>query len=460
MVQEIRAAAQGPLSTPRLIAFSAMALPISATGLAMGVYLPQHFARNLGVDLGVVAAAFALIRLIDIPLDPMLGIAMDRTRTRVGRYRVWVMLGAPVMMVAVYMLFFAHPGATLAYLVGWLLVLYLGISMIGLSHSAWAASLAPGYQARARVFGIVTTVGIAGSLLVLSTPVLLNALGYDEDVFGVPGMGALVLALVPIALFSTVARTPEHVAAEGGDHRFQFHEYWSLITRPTMRRILAADLLLALGPGWMSAIYMFFYTQSRGYTAAQASFLLVFFLGAGLVGAPLMARLAGKVSKHRAVMVATTGYSLTIVTLLAMPKASIFFGALTSFSAGFFSAGFNVLLRAMTADVADEVRLDQGKERSGLLYALTQATNKIAGAFSIWMTFSVLQAVGFNPQRGAINSPEAIRALEIAFVSGPILFVMLGGLCMFGYSLGPARTAEIRRLLDEREIRLEREART
>src|SRR5690606_37880633 len=89
-----------PLALGIVLAFAATSLPLSAVTIAIGVYLPQYFARNLGVELGVVGAAFALIRLIDIPLDPLLGLAMDRTKTRWGRYRIWTVAGAPVLMAA------------------------------------------------------------------------------------------------------------------------------------------------------------------------------------------------------------------------------------------------------------------------------------------------------------------------------------------------------------------------
>ena len=70
-------------------------------------------------------------------------------------------------------------------------------------------------------------------------------------------------------------------------------------------------------------------------------------------------------------------------------------------------SGFNVLTRAMTADIADEIRLEKGKERSGLLYAITTMTTKVAGAFSIGLTFLVLSQVGYNAGDGAANSAHA-----------------------------------------------------
>lgn len=109
------------------------------------------------------------------------------------------------------------------------------------------------------------------------------------------------------------------------------------------------------------------------------------------------------------------------------------------------------MTRAITADVSDEVRLDQGKERAGLMYALTTFTSKVAGAASIFLTFNVLARVGYQPAEGASNSAAAIQGLELAYIIGPIVFVMIGGLCFIGYKLGPDEHAEVRRQLDERD---------
>jgi Na+/melibiose symporter-like transporter len=351
------------------------------------------------------------------------------------------------------MLFMAPAGIGIGYLIGWLLVMYLGFSILHLSHSAWASTLATSYNERARVFGVMTAVGVVGSAAVLLTPLLLNYLGKSEAE-GVQGMGWFVLALTPLAVAMVVWRTPERIAPEVHGNQFQFREYLSLVTRPEMARILLADLCLALGPGWMSALYLFFFTDSRGYTAGQASVLLLVYILAGFAGAPLMGRLATRISKHRAAIVACIGYSLILTTLMAVPQGDMILGGALMFVAGFFAAGFTVLTRAMTADVSDEVRLEQGKERAGLLFALTTLTNKIAGAFSIFLTFQVLSRTGYDARAGAVNSAEAIRAMEIAYLAGPLIFVTIGGACFIGYRLTAERHAEIRRQLEARDASL------
>ena len=447
-------AARDPrLSLQTILAFSATSLPITAVAVAVTVHLPAYFAANIGVALAVVAAAFATVRMIDVPIEPALGVLMDRTRSRFGRYRLWTVIGAPLLMGGLFMLLVARDGVGVGYLIGWLLVMYLGVSILTLSHAAWAATLAKSYNERSRIFGVMAAVGVLGAVMVLMIPIFMERLGY-HDAEGIRAMIWFIIGLTPLAVATVVWRTPETVAPEPPGQRFRARDYVELITRPSMARILAADLCLSLGPGWMSALFIFFSRDRMGFTTGQANILLAIYILSGLVGAPGMAWLATKIGKHRAVILATTIYSLTLFSLAFLPKDNVAASIPTMFLTGFLAAGFNVLTRAMTADVADEIRLEQGKERSGLLYALTTLTSKIALAVSIVLTFSVLSQVGYDPKIGDGNTQSAITGLMLTFISGPIVFVMLGGACLIGYKLTAERAADVRRQLDERDAAL------
>ncbi len=117
-------------------------MPVAAIGVVLFVYLPPYLAGHLGVSLGTIAAVWASVRLIDLFVDPTLAHFMDRTETRMGRYRAWLAGGVPIFALATYMLFFASKGIGGFYVFAWLFVLYLGISVLSLSQSAWSATLA------------------------------------------------------------------------------------------------------------------------------------------------------------------------------------------------------------------------------------------------------------------------------------------------------------------------------
>jgi GPH family glycoside/pentoside/hexuronide:cation symporter len=438
------------LARPGALLFATASMPLAAVTTAIAIYLPRHFASHVGISLAAVGSAFAIVRLLDIWVDLLLGLAMDRTTTPLGRYRAWMLGGVPILLLAVYMLFINPTALSTAGLITWLLVLYLGTSILSLGQSAWAATLVSSYHDRSRLFGLLASLGIVGSLSVFLAPVVLAALGRG-DAEAVSTMGWMVIIATPLIVGLVAGATPERIRPRLEARRFRMRDYWDLVSRPTMLRILAADFCLALGPGWLSATVLFFLIDARGYSLAQANILLALSISAGFLGAPLVSRLAVRWSKHRALMVSAVGYTVTLCAILLAPKASLLFAIPIMFMMGFFNAAFAALLRAMTADVSDELRLEQGQERAGLLYAITTLTSKAAGAFSIFLTFTVLDRVGYDATAGAANSPSALRGLELASIAGPVGFVMLGAVCCMGYRLTADRHDEIRRALDARE---------
>lgn len=436
------------MSLGAVLAFACAYLPFAALTLSVAVQLPRFFATHLGVGLAV-GGLFGLVRLIDIPLDPALGVAMDRTRSRLGRYRLWMMASAPILMVALYMLYQAQPGVSRIYIVGWLLVMYLGMSILLLSGNAWASVLATTYKERSRIFGVMAGLGVLGAIVVLLIPIVASRRGVGEAE-AVRMVGWFLFALVPVTVAVTTLFTRERPVKADSEH-FALRDYLGLLARGNVLRLVCADFCVTLGPGWMAALYLFFFEDSRGFSTTNANLLLMIYILAGLVGAPATAWLANKLSKHRALIVTTSGYSLMLVLIFVLPRGAFLPAAPAMFLAGALAAGFVVMIRSITADVGDEIRLEQGKQQIGLLYALTSATTKAAGALAITLTFTVLGLIGYNPKEGAVNGPAQIHGLELAYTIGPIVFVMLGGACFLGYKLSAARHAEIRRQLDERD---------
>src|SRR3712207_961147 len=122
------------LKRSTLAAFASPGLPIAAVGLPMIVYLPPYYAGTLGLDLAVVGFVFFLVRAIDLPLDPLLGHWMDRTRGRHGRYRPWLLAGGLTLAAGAWLVFMAQPGISAAATFAFLMLLYLGLSLTAVAQ--------------------------------------------------------------------------------------------------------------------------------------------------------------------------------------------------------------------------------------------------------------------------------------------------------------------------------------
>jgi Na+/melibiose symporter-like transporter len=348
------------------------------------------------------------------------------------------------------MLFFAPMGIGWAYLVGWLLTLYVGMSILALAAPAWASTLAPTYNERSRLYGVMAVMAIVALLVTISIPTVAGQVLKRGDADAVHGMGWFLTILTPVAVGIAVLATPEPLRAGARTlPSFALRDVAGLFRKRDLIRLYAAQICMVLGPGWTSSIFLFFAKDYMHFTQGQASLLLLFYIVAGLLGAPATAWLATKIGKHRAIMTIAVTYSLGMMTVLLPPKGVVVTSIPVNLWCGFWGAGFELTLRSMLADVADEVRLESGKDRLSLIFSLSTASAKAATAFAIVISYRMLEAVGYAPKLGHANTPDAIRGLGFTFVSGPIAFVILGAVCMIGWKLTGARHAEIRMALDQ-----------
>jgi Na+/melibiose symporter-like transporter len=434
-----------------MLIFATSAMPLGALGLAMPIFVQPYFAQDLGVGLVMLGAAFGVVRLIDIFIDMLLALGMDRTRTRIGRYRPWVILSAPILMIAVYQLFMAPKGIGMGFLVTWLLVMNLGNSMLLIGRFAWSATLVTRYNERSLFYGVMAFVAIFGNILVLSLSAALSKQSMADNIHLI---GWMILLLTPLTVGLTAAFTPEQINPDAKSLRAPIADYIDLVRRPEVLRLFFMSLCTTLGPGWMANLYIFFFTLARGFTTGQSSGLLIFYVATGALGAPLIGLMAARLSKHRTLITATVCYSLGLCTVMIVPKADFLLTVPVMMWCGFWGAGFDLMNGAMTADVGDHVRLDQGKERMGLLYAVLSLASKLANAGAVMIAYPLLALLGFIPTLGVHNTPSAINGLEICFILGPIFFVALGGAFCIGWKLDADRHAQIRSALDARDAAL------
>jgi Na+/melibiose symporter-like transporter len=432
----------------RVAAFSAPCIPLAAMLLPVSVYLPNYYSRDLGVSLSGVAWAFATVRLFDLFFDPALGLVMDRTNTRFGRFRPFVVLGAPVTLIAIYMLFMAQPGISPAYILAWLIVAFVGQSTTQLGHMSWAAQAAAEYHERSRIYGWWQAFTVTGMLLILTLPVIVAKLG-GSDIQGIQAMGWFVIVTMPIGIALALFAMPEP-PVRAAHAVVRLGQYWQMIRQINVLRLLGTDILLGTAVAIAASLLFFYFEAVRGFgRAATSQLLLVYFVGA-LCGAPIWSRLALRIGKHRALMTAAIVYAVAQTSVL-IPTSNLISVLVVMFLAGLpFSAG-SILLKAMMADVGDEVRLRTGVDQTGMLFSLLTGSIKIGSTVAVFGSFQLLGAAGFEAKAGAENGPDALMALSLTFAVIPATMGLVAAWMISGHRMDAAAHAEVRRELDARD---------
>ena len=431
-----------------LAAFSGPCLPLAGLVLPMVVYLPAYYASELGLGLAAVGAAFGAVRMIDMAFDPYIGGVMDRTRSRFGRFRLWLVIGTPILMISSFMLFMAKPGVSIGYLWFWLLVMYGGLSIATLAQTAWAGVLSPEYNQRSRIYGWWQAANIIGIVLVLALPASLPLFGMQGQGAAVAAMGWFIVILMPITVAIAVWKTPEPAILSPPD-RSGIKEYLALFRRRSVVQLLLIDLLVGIGPAVLGALFFFYFERVKGFEKSAASVLLLLYFLGGLVGSPFWAWLAIRIGKHRALAASGVLYAIMTLCAIFIPAGSVPAAGALMFLIGVPYAAGLFLLRAMMADVSDEERLVGGIDRMGLLFALLAGTVKVASAISVAVTFAILDAAGFDAADPTVSNGEGV--LQVIFTIVPAALSLIASWMLMRFPLTAARHAEIRRALDDRD---------
>ena len=422
------------LTTWQLSAYSGIAMPMAAMGMPVAVYLPRFYSEGLGLSLATVGAIFTLARIWDLVTDPVMGLVIDRFESRWGRRKHWVALSIPVLMLAVWMVFMPNPDSvTPYYLAFWLLVLYVGYTMLTISHLSWGAELASSYDARSRLFGWREIYVIAGMTIVLAIPAFLEFTGNSAEDIKVASMGWFCLIGFPILVLPVLYSIPDTTAKSQSN--IEWRQALAVIFRNrSMVRLLIADLSRGLGMSVSGALYIFI---AATYFALpkHASIALLFYFLSSFLAMPLWMKAAYKFGKDNALK-AALGY-VVVINLALIPFAepgNVAVLWIFTISFGMAFGAPPMLLRSMMADLTDEDELRNGQKRPGLFFALLTTTDKVGAALGVGLSFTILEmAFGFEP--GGNNSTTALNGLLMTYTVGFAIPTFIAYAALIGYPL-------------------------
>lgn len=452
--------AGGRRSTLTLAAFAAPCLPLAAFGLPLTISLPHYYSETLGLEVAAVGLAFLMVRLVDIGFDPIFGTILDRTRWSFGRFKGWMAISAPILMLAIYMLFMARPGVGAGYLWFWLIVVYFGYSIAVLSHTSWAAKLTTDYHERSRIYAFWQTGNVVGMIMILAMPLVLSLVikGITQpDILH--GQGWFIVILLPLMVAVTLWRVPEprpieSTARDSAGAIVANHatlaDYFRLMKRPTVVRILAADLLTGLAPGIAGTLFFFYFIRVKQFSFLESSALLLIYFVAAIFGAMIWTRLAKRMGKSKALIAACVTYAIVQFAVVTLPAGNFWLATPFLIAAGIpYSAGA-LLLRSMMADYGDEERLASGVDRTGLLFAILTGTVKVGSALAV-TSLILLGTLGFDAAHADKSTELSMTGLQALYAFAPGIVGLLAAAAMIGYPLTEAKHAEILRQLGERD---------
>jgi len=214
-------------------------------------------------------------------------------------------------------------------------------------------------------------------------------------------------------------------------------------------------MLMSLGTGWGSAIFMLFATyvvEAEGQTQA----ILLGYFGANVISLPFWVMVAERIGKKPTWIIG--GVLFVIVTpsflLLGPGDLSGFFICLALY--GVAGGNFGALSMSMKADVIEIASRKTSENIAGSYIAIWSLGSKMVGALALGISLPLLEIMGFDPKGG--NSPEEIQALAWLYVIPPWIFYATAVCFIWRYPISAARLEKIRAAFIHRDKRREQAA--
>ncbi|MEJ6684897.1 MAG: MFS transporter [SAR86 cluster bacterium] len=448
------------LSNKTLFAFAFLNLPLSLGGLPLGLYLTPYYASEFGISLSMIGVIIMLTRITDVITDPLIGTLSDRTPAKYGRRGLWILIGMPIMSVAVIAVFDPFFTPTPLYLFTAVALLYFGWTLIGIPLTAWIAEISSDYNERSRITGARTWGGIVGSLVAIAAPLILAGLagaGFSSLTPETPGSLQPMLRVLAwssvIFLFISVpylllnVPQPRFKQTERVDLKKGFR---LILQNQAFRRLLIANVLGAIGWNSINTLFIFFVTLYLLADASQWPIIIVSYLMGQFVGTPLIMTIASRFNKHRLLAVSSLISSAIFSLVLLFQPGDYVWYIVLNFFTGILAPANAILAPSMAADVIDQDTLESGEQRGALFMALWGMADKFAIAAAAGITLPLVQYLGFDPL--IQNDPDSLKVLQYSFCFVPICFFILSVGFLWNYPLTRERHGELREALTRKNL--------
>lgn len=425
-----------------------------------GLFLLYYYTDVFGISPAAAGTMLLVTKIIDAISDPAMGLIADRTESRWGKYRPYLLWMAIPYALLGYLLFLgpdlSATGKLIFAYVSYSLVM-LAYTAINVPYSALLAVISPRAEERTKATQYRFIFASLGTLAVgaFATP-LVKWLGGQDELLGFRLTIVLFAVLSVLLYWITFVTTRERVNPK--PHTSSVREDFSaLLSNPSWRVLVLAGILVVVGliTRFASIIYYSKYylndDGSRVFLIFDATALLTSCgLIGQLVGALITPALAARFEKHHLVMFMNLVHALLLGLCFYIPPEQYALIVVVH-SIGIMTFGVIItLLFSMYTDCAEFSEWRTGKQTAGLIVSASMFSLKFGSAVGGAIPGFILAGFGFVANE--IQTDSAITGIRLMFNLLPALFFLTAGGIMMWYRIDRATLKQVEEELAERRL--------
>jgi GPH family glycoside/pentoside/hexuronide:cation symporter len=424
------------------LAFGAPSFAGAGIAIPIVIHLTIFYSDVVLVPLGFIALVKAIARAFDAITDPLMGWLTDHTRSRWGRRRPWMMIGAPLAALAFLMLFSPPASLSPSSAIWWLAVsytlYYLFHTIYEIPHGGLGPELTLDYRERNVLFAWRVPFVVGGTLVAaILPPILIDMSGGQRAGYTIfAAIFGILLALLYVNLVVNVRERPDFGNREAnplvpGVRRVMRNRAFRILLG-----VYVASSVTGAIPGLMMPYFTKYVLRPENPDLWLGIFLGIYF-GTGFICLPIWMLLARRFGKKFAWLCSfvpgITG-SIAIFFLLGegdlMLTAAILVWTGSAFSAGMF------LGPSMQADVIDYDELYTGKRREAQYNGLWSVMTKFTVIPSMAVPLAILAAYGYQPN--VEQTPVVQNLIRGIFGLAPALMSSIAFVLALGFPISRA----------------------
>lgn len=414
------------------------------------LFLAFFYTDIFGIPAAVVGTMFLVVRLVDAVTDPLMGLITDKTRSRHGQFRpylIWMALPFAFCSVLAFTTPDVSVNSKILYAYVTYCLLMLAYTAINIPYSALGGVITDDPLERVSVQSYRFVFGMLGGLLVTTTTLpMVKWLGNGNSVIGYQlTIGAL--SILGILLFTLCfLGTKERLKAQQTRHMGLIEGLKLLWKNPQWRRLSLAAALVLTGIALKNTLAIYYV---KYYLLRED--MVTLFISLGMVGNILGCAVAQYVTRY--VDKVTAYISIQIIAALIcaaafwVPAQHFILATALYFLWGFFLQMGTPMLWAKMADVVDFGYFKFGIRATGMVYSsiifFIKLGLAIGGAIAGWW----LAFYDYVPEQAQTEFTQS--GILIAFALLPALASLLVAVVMRGYTLTQPKVQEINRVLEQ-----------
>ena len=423
-----------------------------------GLFLLYYYTDVFGITPAGAATMLLLTKVVDAVSDPAMGLIADRTDSRWGKYRPYLLWVAVPYAILGYLLFLgpelSDTGKLIYAYVTYTLVM-LAYTAINVPYSALLAVISPVAEERTKATQFRFVFASLGTLCVgaFATP-LVNWLGGDDELLGFRLTIILFAVLSVLIFWITFATTRERIRPKP-HHSSVGEDFSSLLKNVSWIVLVATGILVVVGliARFASIVfYLKYYLTDNGLPVFlifdRTAFLTSCGLIGQLIGALMTPMLAERFEKHHLVIGMNLLHAALLAICFVIPPEQYALIVVVH-SLGIFTFGVIItLLFSMYTDCAEYGEWRTGKNTAGLTVSASMFSLKFGSAVGGALPGFMLAWFGFVANE--VQTDSAITGIRLMFNVLPAIFFLAGGLLMFFYQIDRETLHRIESELHER----------